>query len=474
MDKRNNVREFIQGSSILVIANVALRSMNFFLLPLYTEYLSPQELGINDSITSFTSLLYPILVMGLDSAFSAFFYDEKTDEHKRKVLNTIWYALIALSFIPITLMPFSQSISHMIFKDNRYYLAISVSLFSISVNLSYLPFSLLLRMQNRMRSFAIINVIASISMIVLNIVFVVVFDWGYFSLIASTLISHVIQLVLYLLSKTIDLGREYYSRELHKRMLKYSLPLVPAVMSSWALNLSDRYIILHYLGTSVVGIYGVAARFSALITVFSGAIYTAYTSFAFSIKDQENAKDQFRVILQAFFFVTFGICFTGSLFGKEIIELMTEQRYWSSYQILPGVLFGQVIYGVYTIVGYGISFAKKTVYSLLATLCGAMASIGLNLIFVPLYGVVAASNINFISFTIMCLIGYYLSQKVYPCEYGITKILLVTFAGYTCIFFTYEMDFKVKLFIWMLVLMVGIMLFRNVFKEFKILFKGED
>ena len=40
---------FIKGSAILVLANMMIKAINFFLLPLYTKYLTPTELG--DSYT---------------------------------------------------------------------------------------------------------------------------------------------------------------------------------------------------------------------------------------------------------------------------------------------------------------------------------------------------------------------------------------------------------------------------------------
>ena len=63
---------FLKGSMILTISNICTKAINFFLLPLYTKYLTPEQLGISDTITTVTSLVYPLLVLGLDSAFSAF------------------------------------------------------------------------------------------------------------------------------------------------------------------------------------------------------------------------------------------------------------------------------------------------------------------------------------------------------------------------------------------------------------------
>ena len=87
--KKNNLTQFLKGSSILVISNVCLKAMNFFLLPLYTKHLSTDQLGISDSISNLTSLLFPILTLGLDSAFSAFYFEKKDPDRGKRVYSTL-------------------------------------------------------------------------------------------------------------------------------------------------------------------------------------------------------------------------------------------------------------------------------------------------------------------------------------------------------------------------------------------------
>ena len=71
-DGNSKLAVFLKGSAILVASNMCLKAINFFLLPLYTAYLTPTMLGVSDSITTFTGFLLPLLTLGLDSAYSAF------------------------------------------------------------------------------------------------------------------------------------------------------------------------------------------------------------------------------------------------------------------------------------------------------------------------------------------------------------------------------------------------------------------
>lgn len=423
-NKDKKLIAFLKGSAVLTTANMVLKAINFFLLPLYTKYLTPEALGVSDTITNVSAVIFPLLVMGLDSAFSAFYFEERSENHRRKLFNTIWFTLLLASSVPFFLIIGAKYWSMLLFGKKAYAGLVAISLIGISLNLWYLPFSLLVRMENRMAIFALINITASLSMIGLNIFFVAGLKMGAAALILSSAIIQGLQLVLYLFLGRTRLSIHYYDNQMIKKMLKFALPLIPIAIVGWILNLSDRYILLWYHGETEVGIYGIAARFSAALAVFSNAVYMAYTTFAFDKQEDSNAQQQYSRILNAFFFMLGAVCFTVSIFSKEIIFLMTSKAYWSAYLLLPCILFGQLAYGINTIVGYGISFARKTQYMLIATTCGAGLNIILNFIFIPEYGMVAAAATTLISYVLMVTLSYIFSQRVYPCEYRILRIVL--------------------------------------------------
>lgn len=415
---------FVKNSIILVLSNLVLKGINFLLLPLYTKYLSPDELGISDSITSITAVIFPVMVLGLDSAFSAFYFDEKNIQYKFKVFKTIETVLLFTSVIPIVIAIGSGYISEIIFGSNEYALIIAVSLVSVSMNLWYLPFSLFVRMENRMTLFAIINIIASLSMICCNILLLSVFNAGVSSLITSTAIVQLIQLLMYIKFGEVKFRNIKFDKDLCKSMLRYSLPLLPMVLASWVLNLSDRYILLYYCSEHEVGLYGIAARFGTVISLFANGVYMAYTTYAYGKKNDKDAQKQYSRILNAFSVTVLLICFIVSSYGKELISIMTDVSYQNSYYLLIPILYSQLFYGMNTIVGYAMGFEKKSYYSLLATTSGAMMNVILNIIFIPKFEAVAAAYTTVVSFAAMMIVTYFFAQKLYYVNYHMKKLIL--------------------------------------------------
>lgn len=467
----NKQLQFVKGSAILILSNMIIKGINFLLLPLYTKYLTPELLGVSDTITTLTSMVFPLLVMGLDGGFSAFYFDERTVTHQKKVFNTVWFTLLIAGVVPILLACMSKPISVLMFGTPDYMFLVGIAMVSVSMNLWYLPFSIYVRMENRMTVFAVINFIASLSMILLNVLFLSVFEIGVYALISSTVAINLIQLVLYLMLGKILPQKSFYDSKLIKPMLKYSLPLVPNVVAVWILNMSDRYIILHFCGEWDVGLYGIAARCATVISFIANGVYMAYTTYAYDKKDDADAPKQYARILNAFNFAILLVCFTGSIFGKEIVLLMTEDSYSSAYLMVAPLLFSQLLYGINTIVGYAIGFVKKSKYILLATSFGAVVNVVLNILLIPQFGAVAAAYTTLISFFLMTAMTYVISQKLYHVEYSTAKVVLSIAVTFAIVLFTQEMGFAVKIGAWAVTCILFAAFNRNVVADYMRLVK---
>ena len=94
--------------------------------------------------------------------------------------------------------------------------------------------------------FGLSNVITSLSMVILNILFVSVLQLGEASLVLSTMIVHIEHYALVLLFVRKRPLIKEFDITLLKKMLKFSIPLIPMALMMWVLSLSDRYVLLYY------------------------------------------------------------------------------------------------------------------------------------------------------------------------------------------------------------------------------------
>ncbi len=465
--QNSKISSFIKGSSILILSNICLKAINFFLLPLYTNNLTPSMIGISDSITTFTGILLPLLMMGLDSAFSAFYFDKEDQDREKKVFSTLTWTFIILGCIPLLLMLIAPTISGLLFHTGDYAYIVRFALVSVSFNLWYMTYSLELRLQNKMFLYGLSNVIVSLTMVVLNILFVSVWHLGESSLVLSTMIVHIENLLILLFFVKAKPNAKWFDTDLLKRMIKFAVPIIPMTLMIWVLSLSDRYVLLHFHGETEVGLYGIGLRFTNLMNVVISAISMAYTTFAFSSKDDNNSKRQYYFIYNIESFILIGIAFTIAIFGREIIQIMTADAYSQSYLSLRDLMFSQAFYAMTSIVGYGIFFEKKSVYSLIAVSAGAVLNLGLNFILIPQYGISAAALTTLLGYALYYFLTLLFSEKLYPCDYGQKRVLTSLMIMYAISFFASRVGLLPKCLIWFVCVFGMVFFYRDILKAVK-------
>ncbi|PID82592.1 MAG: hypothetical protein CSB16_00455 [Clostridiales bacterium] len=461
MNNEGKIKQLLKDTSILMVSNFLLKGITFFLLPLYTKYLSTSQLGISDTITTTVSFLFPLLVMALDGALGAFYFDEENEDYQNRVFNTVRILLVISSLVPIILAFFAAPISSLLFGSNKYYLLIIISLASVSFNLWHLPFSILARLKNKMLLFSIVNVVSSAFMIALNIVFLVVFNLGEMSLILSTFIINLLKLLIYFYFFNRSVATRFFDKNLSKKIFKFSIPLMPSTIAGWILNLSDRYFLIAFIGTSSVGLYGIANRFASILTIVTSAIFTAYTPFAFRYKNEEDSKKIFGDILNFLSLVLLSMSIFAVIFRHDIFRIMIDPSYNGAKPIMGLILFSQFIYGLNVIVGYGISFMKKSIYHTISVWVGAIVNIVLNYIFIPKYGIVAAAATTLVGYTVMFIITYRFAQKLYRCDYEIYKISLLAIISFVSSHFIGELSLLYKILAFIVIVLLSIIIFKK-------------
>lgn len=461
MSEKVGIKEFAKSSLILTATSAILKAINFVLLPLYTRYLSPTDLGISDTITNFTAFLLPLLICGFDSAFSVFYFEKGKEDQTRRVYCTTKKALVQSSLIIIILFISSKPLSILLFKSTEYYKAINISLIGTAISMWMLSDALSIRMQNRMWTYGVINIIASLSMIIMNIFLVVILKAGYISLIISSTFALMIQAILFRISAHEKFEMKFYDKKLYKRMLLYALPLVPVIIVNWILSLSDRYILLYFWNEEAVGIYGIAQRFANILNIIVSSVATGFVPFAFNNFQQKDANEKYRIVLNYVFIVLAIIVAIISTFSSPIIKIMADERYYSSYMLVQPLMFGQLCYSISTIIGYGFAYVKKSKYFIIPSSIAALLNIVLNFIYIPKYGAYAATLTTLCGYLVMMIVTYFLSEKVYPCKYDFNKILIVFISLYALSYIARDLSFMIQVIIATAQMVIIILAFRK-------------
>jgi O-antigen/teichoic acid export membrane protein len=218
-----------------------------------------------------------------------------------------------------------------------------------------------------------------------------------------------------------------------KQLLRFGLPLVPAALAYWALNLSDRFFLQKYADLSQVGLYSVAYSIAAVLHMIMGWFNTAYAPYCYSIaKEPEAGTVYARVMLYSLTLLTlagFGL----SLFAREALTLLTPPAYHSAATVVPLIVLAYLFFEVYYLLSFGMDLTKKTGYAPFIIGASALINLCLNLILIPRFQMLGAAIATVISYMLLPIIEYPIVRKLYPVPYEwgrLAKLFIVSVGVY--------------------------------------------
>ena len=185
--------------------------------------------------------------------------------------------------------------------------------------------------------------------------------------------------------------------------LKYGLPLMPAAVSSWALSVSDRYIITFFLGVAWVGYYspgyGLGNMLSLLAVPFTILVPTALYEY-YDANRIVEVKTIIRYSIKYFLAVAVPAAFVLSVLSKPILMVITTPAIAANgYLITPIIAFSSVLFGLFSIIMIVLTFEKRTAIVGAVWISGGVLNIGLNLVLVPYFGIIAAAATTLLGYS---------------------------------------------------------------------------
>jgi O-antigen/teichoic acid export membrane protein len=159
--------------------------------------------------------------------------------------------------------------------------------------------------------------------------------------------------------------------------------------------------------------------------LFTGAFQLAWSPFSLSIQHEEDSKKVYANVLTYYLVIMCGIGIGLSIFSLEILKIFTTKLYYGASIIVPYLVFSVMSSGVYYIVSIGVNITKKTSHIGWTTMVSAGASIALNFILIPRYGIVGASISSCISTWLSPILLYFVSQHYYPIKYKLGKAAII-------------------------------------------------
>ena len=452
-------KKLLKDIAYMFTGSFASKFLSFLLVPLYTSVLTTEEYGICDLIFTSVALLLPLFTLVIYEPMLRFSLEEESD--KQQILS-IGFSVGFIGFLLLLLI--SPTIL-LIGKIRDYYWYCIAYYF---VYMLYMCMSYYVRGIGRVRVYTITGVVNTISLLALNILFLLVFKIGIVGYLLSHILSNLIAVTVAFFSaklyQHIDLKRRP-SIEKAREMLRYSIPLIPNSVSWWISNSSDRYMVSIFAGIAANGIYSVAYKIPTIVNSMATIINAAWQLSAVKDFGSEESKTFYSSVYSKFMSVLLIVGGIVILFTKQIAMVLYRSDFFVAWRIVPILTLAVIFSSMGGFVGTIFTSAKQTKQLMTTTLIGAGANILLNLALIPSYAGYGAAVATLISYFAVFYIRLRQSKNIMQFKRETAKdivsiVLLCVEATIICL------DLEYGLLGALLCYLLALWMRRSIFREF--------
>lgn len=389
-------KELAKNTIIIFLGKVCTQLISFLLLPLYTSYLLTEEYGLVDLVTTYVTLIVPIITMELEMSVFRYLVDCRKDKNETKKVFSNDF-IILLSSLAIFVVLYLGVTCFWKF-DYRFLILLDIVICTFSGN-----FLQIARGVGRTLDYAISCIITGVSTILLNILLIVVFRLGAFGMITSIAVANGLgALYLFIRLKMwqyIDFRKK--DKKLIKEMYQYSIPLVPNGISWWIVNVSDRTIITAIIGTAANGIYAVSNKFPTILSSLLGIFNLSWSESAALHIDSPDRDEFFSDISNTVtkLFTCLGVGMIACM--PFVFPFLVNKSYNDAYYYIPILVLGAV-FNVVVCLYNAVYIAKKmTKQVALTSIIGAVINIVVNIGLIHFIGLYAAAISTAVAYFVM-------------------------------------------------------------------------
>jgi O-antigen/teichoic acid export membrane protein len=403
------------------IASILQKLLAVFLLPVYTGRIAPAGYGIVETLATFVIFVSIVARFGIIESFLRYYFiDEDPARRDALVRRSVLFLMATTTVAAIVLVIPAGSLSHLVTSEH----VPAAFRWSVLGIWSFTNLELaqaVLRVDERLRAYAVVNSINVVVTVAASLVLVVGLNKGYEGLLianygTSTLV--LFGLWWHLRHRVIWIPPTPIHAESFRTLFRFGLPTVPAEASVYALSVLDRQYIVHSQGTAAAGRYAIAIKVAGAIAFIVTAFQYAWPPLAYSITDDGQAARLYSLVTTYYVLITGWVVAGLALEDRFIIRVLTPHPgYFGSYRAIPWVSLGWAMYGLWVVLLVVAGRAKITSRNFPAALVGLVVNVLLLIVLVPRYGIAGGGIALCGAYVAMLGVMHLLIRRAFPVSF---------------------------------------------------------
>lgn len=397
MEMERRKKLLAKNTIILALGNICTKGIMFIMTPLLTRWLPTEDYGAFDLMTTYVSLVIPLVTLDIGEAAFRFLLDCKCDEERNTIIgNTTKIYILGIPIIGVLL-----AFATVLFPNKKYYIFLFMIIFGGELVYEY--FTMLLRGVKKLNIYAMASIIYVFVMAVSAFIYIKVLDWQLAGIIIAYVTGYFFSIIY--MGVAGDLFDHLFQSKLDlkiiKRFLAYSVPLLPNALSWWVVNVSDRTIISAVLGTSYNAVYAIACKIPNLAQSLFGVFHLSWIQSASESVGDTDRDAFYNDIMNKVVKIVCSLVSCMLATNFIFFEFIFPVEYRMGYYLVP-ILSLAIIFSMLAQFLGGIYIAKKnTKKNGITTSVAAIANITSHLLMIRFTGIYAAALSTLLSYVVL-------------------------------------------------------------------------
>jgi O-antigen/teichoic acid export membrane protein len=407
------IRRLFRHSAVYGLAGLVTRVASVLLLPVYARYLTPGDYGRIETMAAFQALAVPILRGGVGAAFYRFAYG---DERPAVIRTSFWFTMAGATVGAGLTLALAEPIAAALLSGARDADLVRATALTLWAWLIYEQVGAIYRVEERSGAFARIVVANLAITMAATLTFVVALGWGPVGAILGNGLGTAAAAIGMTWARRRELGL-HFDRALAARMNRFGLPLVPAAVLTWVVDLSDRFILGQLNGQHDVGLYAVAAKIASALVIVQTMFSFAWPAFAFAIEDDAQARATMARGVAYVVTASAWLATALSLLAPWLVKWLTQPEYAGAAVAVGPLAFGGAFMVAYLVITIGAGRGGDTRRFWIVPGAAAILNVGLNFALIPELGIRGSAYATLAANALLAIGMALLAQSVYHIPY---------------------------------------------------------
>ncbi|MDD2562589.1 MAG: polysaccharide biosynthesis C-terminal domain-containing protein [Salinivirgaceae bacterium] len=473
----NQFKKLAGQTAIYGIGSVVPRILNYILLtPFYTRVLpTVVDYGTHTYLYSYSAFLIILLTFGMETTF--FRYAKKRGIEK---VYSASFVFLLFNSIIFSCLIFSSDTAIAAFIGNPKveYIWYFIGIITLDV-ISTIPFATL-RYLEKAKLFATLKLLSVVINIIVNLFYLwlipllqkntsidfsSIYDPS--RLLEYTFRANLIANFFTFLFLIPHTWRFYklFDISLLKEMIIYSFPIMLSGLMGMINEVADKILLNFMLPKDVnamqqIGVYSANYKIGMLLSIFNSMFRFGLEPFFFKISDNSDSKSNYAIITKYYLYFGLLILLGVTLF-INYFKYFISSNYYDGLHIVPIVLLAHLFFGLYYTLSVWYKVTDKTYFSAIFALVGALVTLLINIILIPIMGYTGSAIATLLCYFSMLILTIYYGQIHYYIKYEFKAMFSVF--GFAVLIFVFgkviRFDNEIINFLYNSVLIVAYLIF---------------